>query len=130
MSLARSTPTGAMNVWTGVIPNSLPYRESYYVRDSDGAFMSLSGLTIKIYFRDCVTGAAVRSLSTADSTITTETLTDDNGNSVPSFRPAAIDVSDMSGDYIGDIIMVDGSSVSHFWASGIITFADHPASEA
>lgn len=127
---ARAAATGAMNVWTGIIPNSLPYRESYYVLDSDGAYMSLTDLTIQIFFRECETGASELTLSTADSTITKETLTDTNGNSVPSFRPSAVDVSALSGDYIADIVMTDASSVKHYWASGIVTFADHPASEA
>ncbi len=124
---ARAGETGAMNVWSGTIPGNLPWRESFYVLDTDGAYSDLTNLAIKIYLRDCRTGGAVLSLSTADSTIIKETLTDDAGNSIPTFRPAASDVSSLCGDYYGDIVTTDDDDVDHYWASGIVTVTPNPA---
>lgn len=119
--------SGALNVWSGTIPRNIPYRESYYIRDTDGSYMDLTDLTIAIYFRETLGADPVLTLTTTASTIVKETLTDDAGNSIPTFRPAAVDVSDLEGDHYGDIVMTDGSSVKHYWASGKITFAPFPA---
>jgi hypothetical protein len=120
--------TGAQNIWSGTIPANLPYRESYYVRETDGTYMEFDNLTIKILFRECVDNSSVLTLSTEDDTIIVEDLTDDDGNTIPTFRPDDASVTALSGDYFADIVMTDADDVDHYWAAGIITFATHPAS--
>lgn len=126
----RAVSTGALNVWSGTIQANLPYRESYYVRGDDGTYMDFDDFVIQIKFREAVDdgSAAVFSLSTEDDTIILETLEDDNGNDIPTFRPDDADVSGLDGDYFVDLVATDSSDVDHYWASGILTVVPYPAS--
>lgn len=116
--------SAAQNAWSGTIARYLPYRESYTAIGTDGVPLSLSAMSISITFSRC--NSPVLSLSTDAGSVIVESLTNDAGLSVDSFRPDDVDVSALCGDYTGDIVMTDVSGVAQYLASGTITFTEQP----
>ncbi len=130
---------GAMNDASGTTSANIPYRESYFIIDSlTGIPMTLTGLTIEVTFRPCgewrddygwtgYNATSELSLSTADSTLILEDIENEQGVTVSSFRPAAVDVSSLSGDYIMDVVYTDALGVEFHLAHGVVTWRQDPA---
>ena len=112
---------------SGIASNNIPLRDMIVIYE-DGEPMTLSGLEFEYTFRACegaTTGKLTCTTDTGDGLIITTATID--GVSTPVLQFDDVDVSDLRGDYIADLLMKDGDGDYTLLAHGVVTFRNEPA---
>lgn len=115
---------GALFTISGEVSNNATWDEYIYFLEN-GSGMTLTGLSFQLQFRcsEEDTSSSL-TLSTADAQLSI--TTDDNDIQVLRVNVPYTTISEMSGDYVMDIVSKDNDSKLTHWAHGTVTFTQNP----